>query len=94
MIEEKGEVKVTQSLVWSAVTQAPFAQTQAQGAGAAAGVPGSTGVLNLPWPRSGNSMGDGAFKATHEGAGKPWLTIQSLAAIPLKAPFAAGYRIN
>ena len=34
------------------------------------------------------------IKATHEGVGKPWLTIQSLAAIPLKAPFAAGYRIN
>ena len=54
-------------------------------------MPGSTGVLNLPWPKS---AADGAFKATHEGAGKPWLTIQSLAAIPLKAPFAAGYRIN
>ena len=25
--------------------------------------------------------------------GKPWLTVQSLAAIPLKAPFAAGYSI-
>ena len=43
----------------------------------------------VPWPK-----GEGSIKATHEGAGKPWLTIQSLAAIPLKAPFAAGYRIN
>ena len=47
------------------------------------------GALNLPWPRA-----EGSLKAIHEGAGKPWLTIQSLAAIPLKAPFAAGYRIN
>jgi hypothetical protein len=30
-------------------------------------------------------------RATHEGSGKPWLTVQSLAAIPLKAPLRAGY---
>ena len=30
----------------------------------------------------------------HEGAGKPWLTVQSLAAIPLAAPLRAGYAIN
>ena len=57
--------------------------TQAQG-----------GVLNLPWPKSEPVAAAVAVKAWHEGAGKPWLTIQSLAAIPLKAPFAAGYRIN
>ncbi len=51
------------------------------------------GLLNLPWPRANNTA-EGSLKVTHEGAGKPWLTIQSLAAIPLKAPFAAGYRIN
>ena len=28
-----------------------------------------------------------------EGAGKPWLTVQSLAAIPLKAAYAAGYHV-
>ncbi|MGR9580690.1 alpha-2-macroglobulin family protein, partial [Pandoraea sputorum] len=28
------------------------------------------------------------------GAGKPWATIQSLAAVPLKAPFSAGYRVT
>ena len=31
---------------------------------------------------------------THEGSGSPWLTLQSLAAVPLKAPFAAGYQIK
>lgn len=29
----------------------------------------------------------------HEGSGKPWATVQSLAAIPLKAPLSSGYRI-
>ena len=82
-IEEKGETSAIQQLAWGA---------QAQG-----------GVLNLPWPKAGAAAPSAtaqsggaapAIKAWHEGAGKPWLTIQSLAAIPLKAPFAAGYRIN
>jgi len=30
----------------------------------------------------------------HQGKGKPWATIQSLAAIPLKEPFSSGYRIK
>jgi uncharacterized protein YfaS (alpha-2-macroglobulin family) len=31
---------------------------------------------------------------TQDGTGKPWATIESLAAVALKAPFAAGYRIT
>ena len=31
------------------------------------------------------------FRAEHRGAGQPWLTVQALAAIALKAPFNAGY---
>lgn len=30
----------------------------------------------------------------HEGSGKPWATVQALAAIPLKAPLSSGYRIT
>ena len=48
------------------------------------------GILNLPWPKAEG----GAVRLAHEGAGKPWLTIQSLAAVPLKTPFAAGYRVT
>ena len=29
-----------------------------------------------------------------QGSGKPWLTVQSLAAIPLKAPLRAGYAVT
>ncbi len=32
--------------------------------------------------------------ARHEGAGRPWLAVQSLAAVPLTAPISAGYRIS
>jgi uncharacterized protein YfaS (alpha-2-macroglobulin family) len=46
------------------------------------------GRVVLPWP-----SGAGALTVTQEGSGKPWLTVQSLAAVPLKAPIAAGYTI-
>jgi len=29
-----------------------------------------------------------------QGTGKPWLTVQAMAAIPLKAPLAAGYSVK
>ena len=45
-------------------------------------------VLSLPL------AGAGTVSAGHTGAGRPWLTLQSLAAVPLKAPLSAGYRIN
>lgn len=41
------------------------------------------------WPQAGN----GTLTLRHEGGGKPWATVQSLAAVPLKAPLNAGYRI-
>jgi hypothetical protein len=47
------------------------------------------GRLQLPWPDK-----SGTLTVTHDGAGKPWLTVQSLAAIPLKAPLRAGYSIT
>jgi alpha-2-macroglobulin len=34
------------------------------------------------------------LQVAQEGSGKPWLTVQSLAAIPLQAPLSAGYRIT
>ncbi len=40
----------------------------------------------LPWSI-------GSLTLTQDGTGKPWATIESLAAVGLKAPFAAGYRI-
>jgi alpha-2-macroglobulin len=42
--------------------------------------------VTLPWST-------GTLNLTQAGTGKPWATIESLAAVALKAPFAAGYRI-
>ena len=43
----------------------------------------------FPWPSK-----KGELSVSHQGAGKPWATIQSLAAIPLKEPFSSGYKIK
>ncbi|MFT3663710.1 alpha-2-macroglobulin family protein [Piscinibacter sp.] len=45
--------------------------------------------FTLPWPAA-----PGTLAVNHQGAGKPWLTVQSLAAIPLEAPLRAGYAIT
>lgn len=47
--------------------------------------------LSLPWPAAG---GDPNLQITHEGKGKPWVTLQSTAAVVLKAPFSSGFRIK
>nr|WP_239024429.1 MG2 domain-containing protein [Ramlibacter humi] len=58
------------------------------------GAPATPGTLRnnavmLPW-----GAGKDTLTVTHQGAGKPWLTLQSLAAIDLKAPFSAGYQLK
>lgn len=60
------------------------------------GAPAGPGNLKnntgfLPWQADG---GKGTLSVAHQGSGKPWLTLQSIAAIPLKAPFSAGYTIK
>ena len=46
------------------------------------------GKVLLAWPDKA-----GTLSVVQEGSGKPWLTVQSLAAIPLKAPIRAGYSV-
>lgn len=59
------------------------------------GAPASPGNLRnnsmmLPWGKETKDT----LTLTHQGTGKPWLTIQSLAAVPLTAPFNAGYQVK
>ncbi|WP_210392652.1 alpha-2-macroglobulin family protein [Variovorax sp. PAMC 28711] len=60
------------------------------------GAPASPGNLRnnsmfLPWR---NPPVRDTLLVLQEGTGKPWLTLQSVAAVQLKAPFAAGYAIK
>jgi hypothetical protein len=43
----------------------------------------------LPWPESKAEL-----SAVHAGGGRPWLSVQSLAAVPLREPLTAGYTIR
>jgi len=59
------------------------------------GAPASPGNLRnnsmfLPW----TSAGKDTLTVTHKGPGRPWLMLQSIAAIQLKEPFNAGYQIK
>ena len=45
--------------------------------------------LHLPWP-----AGPGTLAVVHEGSGRPWLSLQALAAVPLAAPLRAGYTVQ
>jgi hypothetical protein len=47
-----------------------------------------TPLFSLPWPAAA-----GKLAITHEGSGKPWASIQTLAAIPATAPRNLGYRV-
>jgi uncharacterized protein YfaS (alpha-2-macroglobulin family) len=45
--------------------------------------------VRFGWPQGG-----GTLTVAHRGTGRPWATVQSLAAIPLKKPFSSGYAIR
>ncbi|MDB5758966.1 MAG: exported extracellular alpha-helical protein, partial [Burkholderia sp.] len=53
---------------------------------------GKPGRIELPW-KAGASL-NGNVTLTQDGPGKPWITLQSLAAVPLTAPWSSGYRIR
>jgi hypothetical protein len=48
---------------------------------------GNTFMLDFPAVKD-------RLTVTHQGTGKPWATIHSMAAIPLKASFSSGYKIT
>ncbi|WP_422823515.1 MG2 domain-containing protein [Variovorax rhizosphaerae] len=61
------------------------------------GAPASPGNLRnnsmfMPWSNPPAAREN--LQVTQTGTGKPWLTMQSVAAVQLKAPFAAGYAIK
>ena len=102
--QQRGQWSTTTANVWSVLAlrkfgarfeaERPAGQTLASmGSGAApqridwAASPDG-GSVTVPWPAK-----DGSLRVVHEGAGKPWLSVQSLAALPLTAPLERGYSI-
>lgn len=60
--------------------------------------PGPSGVqAALPWPVTGQpkaAPAPAALTWQHRGTGRPWAAVQTLAAVPLKAPLQAGYAVR
>ncbi|MGQ5523916.1 alpha-2-macroglobulin family protein [Chitinimonas sp. PSY-7] len=100
--QQRGHWDTTVANAWGALALRRFAQE------AEAGVPtGSTvaklgnetrfdwakspkgGTLKLAWPEKPASL-----QLTHQGQGKPWAIVEARAAIPLRAPLNAGYRVE
>jgi len=46
-------------------------------------------ALMFGWPKGKENI-----TVSHQGGGRPWMTLQSLAAIPLKEAFSSGFKIN
>ncbi len=51
----------------------------------------ASGAVDLPWPAAGTT---GTLQVEQQGAGRPWATVRAMAAVPLREPVAAGYRIK
>ncbi|MDD2925245.1 MG2 domain-containing protein, partial [Rhodoferax sp.] len=101
-----GSTKATLSTGSAAVDWSKVERIKATDASGAAhqttwfGAPAAPGNLKnnsmfLPWRKApGNEGLKDSLNVTHQGSGKPWLTLQSVAAIQLKEPFNAGYQIK
>jgi alpha-2-macroglobulin len=46
-------------------------------------------TTRFAWPKGAESL-----TVSHHGTGKPWMTVQGIAAIPLKEPLSSGYKIK
>lgn len=46
-------------------------------------------MLTFHWPKGASSL-----NLRHNGSGKPWATVMSLAAIPLEKPLSSGFKIT
>lgn len=47
------------------------------------------GTLSFDWPQSPSTL-----DVVQKGTGRPWIMVQSRAAVPLKMPLSSGYRIS
>lgn len=96
--QQRGRWNTTLANAWGVLAMQKFSQTFE-----ATPVSGRT-VVELSGNRWNGTVpstvlqawpgGAATLALRHEGAGKPWATVQSLAAVPLKAPLGSGYQIR
>ncbi|RZT38355.1 alpha-2-macroglobulin family protein [Cupriavidus agavae] len=54
----------------------------------------ASGTVDLPWPAASGTPAPGALQVEQQGTGRPWATVRALAAVPLREPVSAGYRVR
>ncbi|QGZ63514.1 alpha-2-macroglobulin family protein [Paraburkholderia acidisoli] len=74
---------------WNAPVPAAASASAASATPATRIVPARSTLLAWPAQKTATTL-----SLTQDGTGKPWATIESLAAVALRAPFAAGYRVT
>jgi uncharacterized protein YfaS (alpha-2-macroglobulin family) len=77
------------SVDWSQVKKAEAGAAPAIGGAASPTAGWRNNRIDLPWAASG-----GPLTVQQDGSGQPWLTVQSLAAVPRTEAFFAGYQIR
>ena len=77
------------SVDWSQVRKAEAGAAPAIGVAATPSAGWINNRIDLPWGASG-----GPLTVKQEGSGQPWLTVQSLAAVPRTEALFAGYQIR
>ncbi len=77
---------------WAQVRRAAPTAPPAMGAAPTPTQGWENNQMRLPWPQG--SKGPQTLTVNQEGAGKPWLTVQALAAVPRDQPFFAGYQVR
>lgn len=98
MVDARGGTLSSGTIDWNKVQRLQGREigTNAPGSLATFGAPTSAAgfennAVFLNWP---NPPVQTTVMLTQKGSGRPWATIQSLAAVPLNAPFSAGYSVT
>ncbi|MGZ8243395.1 alpha-2-macroglobulin family protein [Methylomagnum sp.] len=101
--QQMGRWNITTANAWGVLALEKFSaafesvpvtgQTQATLAGTTRGfawqADSRRGSLNFSWPE-----GPAPLSLRHAGTGKPWVTIQSKAALPLTEPLSSGFKLR
>jgi uncharacterized protein YfaS (alpha-2-macroglobulin family) len=77
---------------WRQVTRTPTGNSAPQRNDAGTAEPvgrWQNNQMRLPWPQQPADL-----RVSQQGSGRPWMTVQALAAIPRSQPFNAGYAIK
>jgi uncharacterized protein YfaS (alpha-2-macroglobulin family) len=86
----------TETIVWSKVARASASSAAPSrlwfGAQTGPGMYTNNSAV-LPWQNAPGGKPEN-LSVQQQGSGKPWATIQALAAVPLKAPLSAGYSVR